>query len=67
MATAAKVLTLCEELLYFPLMKNALTKTTKTKKPQNIDFNEILYVFSTLNRSIWHSLINPFILYTHLS
>lgn len=59
MVTAAKVLTLYEKLLYFPHIKNALKI--------NIDFNEIFYGFSTLNRSIWHSLIKLFILYTHLS
>ena len=59
MVTAAKALTLYEKLLYFPHIQNPLEINT--------DFNEIFYVFSTLNRSIWHSLINLLVLYTHPS
>lgn len=54
MATAAKVLTLCEELLYSPPMKNALKK--KSPKPKKHETLILMRysVFSTLNRSIWH-------------
>lgn len=41
MLTTAKVLTLYGKLLYFFHLKNLLQI--------NIDFNEIFYVFSTLN------------------
>lgn len=59
MVTAAKVLTLYEEPLYSPQIKNPLKI--------NINFKEIFYVFSTLNRSIWHLLTNLFIFYTNFS
>lgn len=42
MLTAAKVLNFYGRLLYFYHLKNLLQV--------NIDFNEIFYVFSTLNR-----------------
>lgn len=42
MLTTAKVLTLYGRLLYFSHLKNLLQI--------NIDFNEIFYVVSTLNR-----------------
>lgn len=56
MLTTAKVLALYGRLLYFSHLKNLLQI--------KIDFNEIFYVFSTLNRVFgtqW-----PFI-FTHIS